>query len=172
MTTLAIAAAVMLTAELPVEPDEVLEIRGMYNEVIKGIEEGSFYRTEVEINPDDLSYPAVGHCPAWIVLYWSAEVGDRWLLLAEYTGEFAAHCEYAEILYAGVYGEEEVVFYYFVADNLEGPYSEYRTWFDEGEIVYGTQRYSREEEPSFMSDDGYRGEPDLPGRLLDLFRIL
>ncbi len=130
----AFAAAVMLTAELPREPDEVLEISGMYNEVMEGIEEGRFYRTEVEINPDDLPYPAVGRYQAWIVLYWNAEAGDRWLLLAEYTGEVAAHSEYAEILYAGVYGEEE--------------------------------------EPSFMSDGDYRGEPDLPGRLLDLFRIL
>jgi hypothetical protein len=171
--TLVIVAVVLQTAELPAEPASVHEIRSMYAEVMKEIAEGSLLRTEVEINPGDLPYPALGHYRERITLYWKAEAGDRWLLLAASTGEFAAHSEYAEILYTGGPGEEEVAFYYFVSDNLEGPYGEYRTWYINGEIVYGTQCYSRGEEPTYMNEyDDYRGEPDLPGKLLSLFRNL
>jgi hypothetical protein len=163
-------ATALAASQLPPEPPEVPEIRQVYNTAWDDIGEGLLYRTEIVINPDLLSYPALGNYRESITLYWAAEAGDRWLVLAVYDAEFAAHDEYAEILFSGGPFEEEAVFYYFRQD---GPFAEYRTWYEGGEALYGTQRYLPDEDPFLMDErDDYRGEPGLPGRMLDLFRLL
>jgi hypothetical protein len=106
-------AAALVSAGLPPEPPEVLEIRSAYGSAWEDVDAGLLYRTEIVINPDLLSYPALGNYRESITLYWKAEAGDRWLVLAVYDAEFAAHDEYAEILYSGGPFEEEAVFYYF-----------------------------------------------------------
>jgi hypothetical protein len=164
---LAVAAAV---SQLPPEPPEVLEIREAYERAWDDVDNGHLYMTEITINPDLLSYPALGNYCEYIVLYWQAEAGDRWLVLAVYDAEFAAHDEYAEILFSGGPGREEMIFYYFAQ---EGPYAEYRTWYSDGQAVYGTERYAPDEDPWYMDPaDDYRGDPDLPGRIEALFRLL
>ncbi|MCK7522889.1 MAG: hypothetical protein MZV64_37045 [Ignavibacteriales bacterium] len=53
-----------------------MEIRERYNEVKESLQTSpDIYRTEIHVNPDDMSFPALGHFQESIILYWWSRAG-------------------------------------------------------------------------------------------------
>jgi len=172
---LAAACAVSLNA------DEVAGIREYYNEVMDHLDdEYGLYRTEISINTEDGIYPALGHYQEDIVFYWDSEGGYKWLVFATWSGEYASHNEYGEVLFSctgapwdGDTGEEELVFQFIAFDNSDDNLAEVRWWFTGGELLQsaGKTVYSDgveyEFEPSAPDDFDYA---HYPSELLSMFR--
>ncbi len=145
-----------------VTADEITEIREYYNEVKEHLDdEYGLYRTSVSINTEDGSYPALGHYQQEITFYWGSEAGYDWLVLVIWSGEFAAHREYGEVLFSEPdepwEGDEEELLFEFVSFyNSDGGTSESRWWYAGGELLRST---GQTDYPSGVIEF----TPDIPG---------
>lgn len=161
-----------------VRADEITEIRDYYTEVKERIDdEYDLYRTEIFINTEDESYPALGNYQEEITFYWGSEGGSSWLVLAVWSGEHASHNEYGEVLFSepddprgGEIGE--LVFQFVSFDNNDDNMAEVRWWFSQGELLQsaGETVYSDgvvyEYEPAVPDEYDYAHSP---AELLDMF---
>lgn len=137
------AAAVMLlllvTAADASSPG-VGDIRQRYRQVKEDIAMGvGPYVTELVVNAEDLSYPAVGHYQEWITFHWESQAGYNWPVLVEWTSEHSAMPVHGELLFSasGVdeQGSAEAVFMFLSAFDNDGNLTEYRWWWSGGELL-------------------------------------
>lgn len=133
--------AVLLVITCVVSADEVDDIREYYSEVKEHLDdEYGLYRTVITINTEGHVYPALGTYQETITFYWGSEGGYKWLVLATWTGRYAARREYGEILYSEREplwdsGTEEALFQYAFSQDWEGNDTEYRWWYSGGEVI-------------------------------------
>ena len=154
--------AVMLVIACAVSADEIDDIREYYNEVKEHLDdECVLYRTTVSINTEDGSYPALGHYQEEITFYWGCEAGYEWLVLVIWSGEFAAHREYGEVLFSepeepweGDKGE--LLFEFVSSHNSDGMLTESRWWYAGGELLRSS---GQSDYPSGVIEF----TPDIPG---------
>jgi len=161
---LSIVVLALFAYVVPPEPAEVLEIRQQYN-LVKSMIEGSgdieVYRTEVNVNPDDLTYPAVGHYMETITFFWKLnhETGEKVLLMVTSHSEHAAWSTYTEILYDT---SGKPLFSYFSQPGYDGDLEEIRHWYSGGEVIYSTCAVSFDGETEFVEPlvDSFMRDPD------------
>ena len=163
-----------------VSADEITEIREYYNQVQEHLDdEYGLYRTEISINTESGIYPAIGTYQENITFYWDSEGGYVWLVMVTWTGKYASRREYGEILYSDVESitqeeTEEVVFQYVLSHDWEGNDTEYRWWYEGGELL---QSYACTVTPDLDVEFTPEG-PEMygyvytPEKLLDLFYII
>lgn len=170
LLTCTVLAAVLATAA---GAGTVQEIRDYYNDVKANLD--NYYRTDVVINSNYLSYPALGNYQETIKFYWRSEAGYSRLVLATWSSEYAAHNESGEVLFFvdEVYeGDEEEVAFQFVSYDNYGEYgTQIRWWYDNGSLIQSAGRTVTEEGvvefvPDPEEDDVYGHSH---GELLDMF---
>jgi len=154
----------LLSYAVPPEPAEVLEIRDQYNQVKSMIEGGGdieVYRTEVIVNSEDLTYPAVGHYVENITFFWKLnhETGDKVLLMVISHSEHAAWSTYTEILYDD---SGKPLFSYFSQPGYSSEMEEIRQWYSGGDVIYATCAVSTDGETEFVepSENSFMRDPD------------
>ena len=142
--------------------DEINEIREYYNDVKEHLDdEYGLYRTEISINTRDQVYPVLGHFQEEITFYWNSEAGYSWPVLIVWSGEYAAHREYGEVLFSAPEepwdGERgELIFEFISFDNSDEVVTELRWWYAGGELLQSTGRTVYPEEVIDFT-------PDVPG---------
>lgn len=123
----------------------IQDIRDLYFQTNAEIEAGGFYTTVVNMNSEDLSFPAVGVFVRTTTFHWLAEPWNtpaNRLVKATVSSEVSAAREYAEYLYDD---SGRLVFCF-----VEGGYDEveHRYYFSDGRLV------------RFMDGDAVNDSPD------------
>lgn len=80
----------------------IQSIRNLYVEVNNGVEGGSYYCTEVRMNPEDKSYPAVGTFIKTIAFFWDIDPENDLtpsVFFIRINSQHAAIEEYEEFLF-------------------------------------------------------------------------
>jgi len=175
-----IFVTLVLTVSCVVLADEITEIRDYYNDVKAHLDdEYGLYRTEISINTRDGVYPVLGHYQEKITFYWNSEAGYDWPVLIVWSGEFAAHSEYGEVLFSTPeepwHGERgELVFEFVSFDNGSEIVTELRWWYTGGEFLQsdGVTVYP-EEEIDFIPDIPCEGDyAHSPTELIEMFDMI
>jgi len=123
-------------------PEQVQYIRDIYSQTNEEIENGELYRTVIDINADELSYPAVGIYHPVLTLYFGFSEEEPYpdnLRKAVLIVDRSAYHEYSEFLYDG-YGR--LIFAYLTG---QPDYPEMRFYYYLGElvrIVEGSETFS------------------------------
>ena len=144
-------------------------IRERYNGVKADIYTSpDIYRTEIHVNPDDSSYPALGHFQESIILYWWSRAGGIGLIMAVCNGGYAVHNEYTEVLYGD---EGEPLFMLFSYSNDPETTFEERRWYRDGAGFHATGRVLSHEGEESCEPEGFNAPRD-PGYFLDLFDLI
>ncbi len=84
--------------------DQIQYIRDVYRDTNRDIDEGDLYRTVVEVNADELPYPAVGIYHPVLTLFFGFSEENPYpdnLRVAHLTVDRSAYHEYSEFLYDG-----------------------------------------------------------------------
>ncbi len=169
MTVPLLAMALAVIIQASPEPSGVLAIRERYNGVKADLYTSpDIYRTEIHINPDDTSYPALGHFQESIILYWWSRAGESGLLMAVCNGGYAAHNEYTEVLYGEDGTPQFMLFSY--SNDPETTFEE-RRWYRDGAEFHATGRMLFPEGEESYELLGFNAPRD-PEYFLELFELL
>lgn len=167
-----LAAALLIAGyTVPAEPPGVQSVRARYGEVSELIQqEYDVYSTRITVNPDNVSYPAVGNYMEEITMYWTLDPGtmERVLHFVTVEGEHAAWTDYTEILYDD---DGKVLFTFYTCPDLEGRTTETRRWFSGGEQIHSTSRTVSGGEHEYFPPPEIDSMRD-PSALLKVFRLL
>ncbi len=149
--------------------EQVQYIRDIYEQTNEEIERGDLYRTTVDINADELSYPAVGTYHPVLDFYFGYSEENPYpdnLRKAILVVDRAAYHEYSEFLYDGY---NNLIFVY-VTGSPEMP--EMRFYYSQGDVVKIVQE--SESLTSFTTEqmDLSRSFYDKGERLVDTFHRL
>ena len=145
MKTLMVNAVLLILISTVLHADnseQVQYIRDIYNQTNEEIDSGELYRTVVDINADELPYPAVGIYHPVLTLYFGFSEEEPYpdnLRKAVLVVDRAAYHEYSEFLYDG-YGR--LIFAYLTG---QPDYPEMRFYYYLGElvrIVEGSETFS------------------------------
>jgi len=112
--------------------EQVDDIRNIYDHTNQEIENGDLYRTVVDINADELSYPAVGDYHPVLTLYFGFSEQNPYpdnLRKAVLIVDRAAYHEYSEFLYDGY---NRLIFAYITG---QPDYAEMRFYYYYGELI-------------------------------------
>ena len=179
MRTGSLIATMLIIASLS-PADEITGIRDYYNQVKEALESGSssLYTTELLVNTDDMSYPALGKYQEKMTFHWGSEAGYSWLVLVTWESAYAAVEYYGEALYMtddySVENSEEVVFQ-FQSMGIGGEVMyEERWWFDDGQVIQSSGKSFESGIPqAYVPDDGAdTDELRNHQNLLELFRMI
>jgi hypothetical protein len=132
MLLLVISLLVLSSSVFADVTEQVDDIRNIYDHTNQEIENGELYRTEVDINADGLSYPAVGIYHPVLTLYFGFSEENPYpdnLRKAVLIVDRAAYHEYSEFLYDG-YGR--LIFAYIAG---QPDYPEMRFYYYYGELI-------------------------------------
>ncbi len=149
--------------------EQVQYIRDIYEQTNEEIESGELYRTVVDINADELSYPAVGNYHPLLTFYFGFSEENPYpdnLRKAILVVDRAAYHEYTEFLYDGY---NNLIFIY-VTGRPNIP--EMRFYYYHGELVKIVQE--SDSFTSFSSEqvDQSSSFKDQGERLIDTFQRL
>jgi hypothetical protein len=149
--------------------DQIQYIRDVYRDTNRDIDENGLYRTVVDVNADEMSYPAVGIYHPVLTLFFGFSEENPYpdnLRIAHLTVDRSAYHEYYEFLYDG-FGRLIFVYASGVPDLPES-----RFYYSQGQLLMVIQ-------DSVSITDFSPDEMELGNRyfnqgesLLDIFRGL
>lgn len=169
MTVPLLAMALAVIIQASPEPSGVLAIRERYNGVKADLYTSpDIYRTEIHINPDDTSYPALGHFQESIILYWWSRAGESGLVMAVCSGGYAAHNEYTEVLYGDDGTPQFMLFSY--SNDPETTFEE-RRWYRDGAEFHATGRMLSPDGEESYELLGFNAPRD-PAYFMELFELI